>query len=729
MQIANPLKMNDWEIKRFIGVVLTIQIILWGLIGLEAIGLQIPFIRQVVGFIYLTFLPGIVILRILKLHKISSIETLVFSVGLSISFLMFTGFLMNMIYPILGISNPISFLPLIITISFLVLVLCLFSLRDKDISVPNFIDTKNLMSPNVLFLCLIPFLAIFGTFLMNFYQNNILLMILIVIIATIPVFIAFDKIPKNLYPLAIFVIVISLLYHRSLISMYLWGWDINIEYYFSNLVIINSFWNLTIPSNYNAMLSVTMLPPIFYSISNIDLIWTYKIVYPFLFSLVPLGLYCVFQKQTSAKIAFLSVFFLASIFTFYGDLPQLAKQMVAELFFVLLILLMIKKDMNKMKSSLLFLIFGISLVVSHYGSSYIFMLCIIIVWMILALSENARIQGFKNKFYSIFGKKSDKIPKYQFKIDRTISATFVLLFIVFMLTWYMQFSSSSPFNTIVRIGDQIAGSISTEFLNPVAVEGLRFIQEGRPSLLRNITKFLHLVTQLFILIGFVTLLLKYKKMKFEKEYAAFSILAILICVASILVPYFSSSLATTRLYHISLLILAPFFVLGGITFIKALKDIIRSPWTKKNVKDSLKMLSVFLAIFLLFNSGFVYQLFGDNCESISLNITVDYPLFNQEEFSGAKWLDSVKSSDLVYADDYRLLLIANLEEKVGAFPPNAEVPKDSYVYLGTLNIAKSEVIVSNRKGARLIMRKYINSTKITYHRNKVYDNAGSQVYY
>jgi uncharacterized membrane protein len=312
MQISNPLQMNDWGIKKFLKVVLAIQLAMWGVIELDAIGLQIPIIRQFIGFIYLTFIPGILILRILKLHKLGNIETLLYTVGLSIATLMFTGLLMNTFYPFFGISRPISITPLGITISVVVLVLSILSyVRDKNFSDPAHIDVKDVLSSPALFLCLIPFLSIFGTYLVNFHHDNIILMSLIIILALIVLLIGFDKfIPKNLYPLAVFVIAISLLFHRSLISMYIWGTDIHGEYYLSNLVMGNSYWDSTIPYTVNAMLSIVMLPPIYSIISDMSLTWVLKIIYPILFSLVPLGLYRVYQKQTDDKIAFLACFFL-----------------------------------------------------------------------------------------------------------------------------------------------------------------------------------------------------------------------------------------------------------------------------------------------------------------------------------------------------------------------------------------------------------------------------------
>ena len=94
MQLNNPLQMNDWGINKFLKVVVAIQLAMWAVIGLNAVGLQIPIIRQLIGFIYLSFVPGILILRILKLHKLGNIETLLYTVGLSIATLMFTGLFM-----------------------------------------------------------------------------------------------------------------------------------------------------------------------------------------------------------------------------------------------------------------------------------------------------------------------------------------------------------------------------------------------------------------------------------------------------------------------------------------------------------------------------------------------------------------------------------------------------------------------------------------------------------
>ena len=739
MQLHNPFQINDWGIKNFFKVVLAVQLAVWGAIGLDATGLQIPILRQFIGFIYLTFIPGIIILRILKLHKLSNIETLLYTVGLSIATLMFTGLFMNTVYPLVGISGPISLVPLIITISMLVLALCILSyVRDKDFSDPSFIDIKNVLSPPALFLCLIPFLAILGTYLVNFYQNNIILIFLLVIIALIVILIGFDKfIPKNLYPLAVFLIAISLLYHKSLISMYLWGCDIHLEHYLCNLVMWNSCWDSTIPLTYNAMLSIVMLTPIYSIISNMGLTWVFKIIYPLLFSLVPLGLYRVFQKQTNDKIAFLSCFFFISQFTFYGEMLQLARQQIAELFLVLLILLMIDKNMNKITRSSLFIVFGISLAVSHYGLSYTYMFCLISAWLILVLMDSPAIEKFGDDFHSKFSRykreklvgnlKSSKIE------DRTISSTFVLLFIAFTLTWYMYVSSSSTFNAIVGIGDHIASSIFTDFLNPEAAQGLDLILKKTVSPLHDVTKYLHLISQFFIFVGVLTLMLNRKGMKFEREYEAFYLANFMLCFAAIALPYFASSLNVSRLYQITLIFLAPICIIGGITVFKMMHKVVKASWTDKRVRNSLKVLSVFFVIIFLFNSGFVYEVAkDDNSTSISLNMnsTMDYPRFNDQEVLGAKWWYSVKGNDPVYADGNRCLLLGGFKwGQMRRLPRDAnQIPEDSYIYFGTWNVVEERALVWYKIGT-LSTREYINSSDIVDGRSRIYNNGGAQIYY
>ena len=94
-----------------------------------AIGLNIFVFRQIIVFIYLSFIPGFVLLKILKLKETSVLDNILLSVGLSIAFLMFLGLLINELCLTLGISNPLTTIPMTIALSLSTLILFLVSHR------------------------------------------------------------------------------------------------------------------------------------------------------------------------------------------------------------------------------------------------------------------------------------------------------------------------------------------------------------------------------------------------------------------------------------------------------------------------------------------------------------------------------------------------------------------------------------------------------------------------
>ena len=748
MQISNPLQINDWEIKNFLKVILAIQLAMWGVIGLDAICLQIPILRQLICFIYLTFIPGILILRILKLHKLGNIETLLYTVGLSLATLMFTGFFMNIIYPLFGISGPISLIPLIVTISVVVLVLCVFCyVRDKDFDDPSFINVEEVLSPPVLFLCFIPFMAILGTYLVNFHQNNILLMLMIIVIAIVTLLICFDKfIPTNLYPLAIWMIAISLIYHVTLISQYIRATDAVSEYYISNLVISRSFWDWTIIGGSNAVLSNAMLAPIFQHIFNMDLTWVFKIIYPLLFSLTSLGVYSVYLKETkNTKITFLSSFLFISIIPFFHKIPLMTKQSTAEIFVVLLVMVILNTKMRKIKRSLLSIIFAISLIVSHYGTSYLVMFSLIFVLLFLFLTENRSIIEIREKVYFKFIKEKWIINDSNVK-NNAISLYFVLLFIVFTLAWYIYTSGSSTFYAIVHIGDHIAHTLFTQFLSPEHSRGVHIIIKDEASVLRYITKYLYLTTQFLIIVGFLKTALDYKKSKFSIIYIGLSLYFLIILFIAIAISGFAA-MDPSRLFQLSLFFLAPFSVIGGLTIFGMLINVLKMSRTNKKLKYSFNMLSIFLIIFFLFNTGFMYEVVKDHPTSASISqesikkygdildkagFYAGYVVM-QNVFSG-RWLaTNMNSNERIYRGDLvqgypSLTIYGSIDNRyIHKFDNTTKEIGDGYVQLSYANVIEGVGSIWYNALHKMTAYNFTDVYPLLEDKNKIYDNGGSQL--
>lgn len=736
MQIDNPLQVNDWEMGKFLRLVLFVQAAFLIVACLNALGFETPVFTQVIAFVYLTFIPGIVILRALRLHDLSATETLLYSVGLSIAFLMFLGALINILHPYL-VSEPISDVPLTVTVSATVFALCLLSYaRDRDFSRPSFVNIKNAFSFSTFFLCLLPLLSVLGTYLMNFNNNNTLLLILLPILSIIPLVVTFDRIPRKLYPLAIFAVGISLLYHTSFITNNLSGFDIHAEYYFSSLVRMNSYWDSTLPNDLNAMLSITILAPIFSDIGKMSLIWVFKIIYPLLFSLVPLGLYRAFQKQTSDKIAFLSCFLFMSIWVFFSEMVQLARQEIASLFLVLLVLLIADVNLKPTKSrGVLLIVFGFSLIVAHYGLSYVFLFCLLSAWVALRIVKTATIQMLSAGFYRRFSKSQSHTTS-----TVTSSATarnvltrlgFISLFTVSTLVWYLYVSGSSTLNAIVGIGNHIANSILTEFFNPAAAQGLSLLVTVPVSPLHEVNWILYLFFVFSIIIGFLAVVSKNRRMKFGNEYLAFSFASLVVAAACVGVPFFASALNTSRLFQITLFFLAPFCIVGGIALFNELAKALKVRNNGNVAENSLKVLSVFLVVFLLFNSGFVYEVTRDHPTSISLNSSVDGPRFSDAEVHAAVWMTNLSGNTAVWGDAYgHQLLLEFAFWKVQTFWGNTkEVSLDAYIYFRSQNVKGkvmwSEDTYPNNYTSIQDTPFFNNILDIS---NKIYDDGASQIY-
>jgi uncharacterized membrane protein len=695
---------NDWPMKKFLIIAITLQLLFLCLTFLKLNDVTIPILYEIVGFFYLSFLPGILLLRIMRIHKIGSIPAILYSLGLSISFLFLIGFLLNCLLPLFGFFHPITFFNVFISIYSSIAFLTLISyLSDKNFN-SSITISKPAITKVLLLIILPPFLAIIGSYVMNNYNNNIFQILFICYITILVIAFNFIDIKKTYYPIAIFSITLSLLLHTSLISNYVWGWDLQTEIYLADLVLQNAYWNFTQISNYNAMLSITVLAPIYSYMLNMKLVWVFKIVYPILFSFLPLGLYHIYKKQTNNKIAFSASFFFILFFTFYYEIVTIARQEIAEIFFLLLVMIMISSKIKNVKKSLLLIIFGISLAVSHYSLSYIYILFITLSFLIIVFSKK------NHKLYNFFSR---------FETKKTINLTFILFFIIFTLAWYIYVSNSSIFEALINIQNQIITGINKELFNPETSQGMNVLLSSDKSFLHNFSRYLQIFSQILILIGIIKTVTKRKKYNFDNEYLVFTFIAVLILIFSIIIPYFASSLNISRFYHITLIILAPFFIIGGCE----LFNFMLSFWQKNHLKP-FKIVTLLLIVLFLFNSGVIYQLSNEKPSVMALDNNMDFPKFNIYETSSGSWLKNSGGDFPVYADNYRYLLLISKGLNFELLNQNFRINKNSYIYLGRYNTINNEFLINYRKKA-IKEYKYLTFNMQSF--NKIYDNGESRI--
>ena len=218
--------------RAFLYFSLGIQLLMSILIGLDYASIHLPLIRQVVGLGYLGFLPGYVILKSFRFSGSSAIRTSLYSIGLSIAFVMIIGALLSIVVPQTegkpGALLYFYFLSSIILVGLTFLIYFRTKEGPQPPQTPVLRKEKlsSFFKPMSLYLLFIPIFSICGTLIMREYSTNIVMLFVYIMIGFAIILSLFRKIfPVHLYPLALFCIAIALLYQDTLSSVYLNGWD------------------------------------------------------------------------------------------------------------------------------------------------------------------------------------------------------------------------------------------------------------------------------------------------------------------------------------------------------------------------------------------------------------------------------------------------------------------------------------------------------------------------
>ena len=676
--------------RDYLMFIFTIQIAMF-----VVVMLNIPVARQVIGCIYVSFIPGFLVLKILRLNPKSRTNTVLLSVGLSIAFLMFIGLAVNELYPILGVSKPLSIVPLSATIGTVLFVMTLIIYKRDDLatsfSLPSLSHILRI-SP----LVGITLLAVFGASL----ANSLILLLFVLSVTIVVAITVFSKklIPSELYAIVVFVIAISVLFHTGFLSQYLKGYDVLSEFYVFRLTNLNSLWSPTAISvpmtalpdagallGYNGMLSVTILPTVYSNLLNISGEWMFQFGYLLIYSLVPVSMYQMYKQGFGKSAAFLSALYFVIFPRFYGEERR---QIIGEFFLVLLIFLILDRNIKPREKEILLCVFGAALVISHYSISYIFMFGILLAWMIM----------------SIFRRFS--LTKLDLREKQLITTAFVLLIITINIFWYM-FVSPVTGQTLIGFFKNIINSFTSSFSSVGSRGGTvsEFIAPnlGSMSFAYKIDYVVNKIPYLLIIIGFLALFKNYKKININLEYVLMVLASFSILLMILVVPSFAPAFLADRFYHVSLLFLAPVCIYGGVMLLELiLKHVIN---IKSARSVSVRAMCILLIIIFLFKVGFVYAVIGDVARSgqigfasmkISNSSAIQTALYEwyipgQDVYS-AIWLSHMTGNDSkIYADDTASIHVLRaygmtLTKWQYILTSQTTIRHGAYVYLRYLNV-------------------------------------------
>jgi len=308
----------------------------------------------------------------------------------------------------------------------------------------------------------------------------------------------------------------------------------------------------------------------------------------------------------------------------------------------------------------------------------------------------------------------------------------VLIFFTITFAWYIYTSASAPFNAIVEIGEQISTNFLVDFFDPSARTAtvLRGFGGGQASsFVHQIGRTVFYIAEFFIIVGVARMLFKKEYGSFGQEYAVLSVLNLVILMMCMIIPNFARYFRMERFYQISLLFLAPFFVLGGEAVFKFISR-------RRNQALALNLVLFVLIPFFLFETGFIYEVTRDFNYSLPLSmyrmdrILLYRRITDEKEVTAACWLSNHldSSHSLFYGDvistshvltSYGMMSAENLRElsNTTQFTNTA-----SYVYLRGVNTIEGKI-----EGTGILLN-LSDISQIIDNQNIIYSNEDCEIF-
>ncbi|MCK4649614.1 DUF2206 domain-containing protein [Candidatus Pacearchaeota archaeon] len=727
------------------------------------VGLDINqfYIRAILSFIFLITIPGLLIMLMLKIREIGFWEYLVYVIGLSVSFIMFGGLAVNWILPLLNITDePLSLWPILICFNIFLIVFWIIAyIRNKKLSLE--IKSPKLDLTNRIFFIvpmLFPVLSILGAFLLNNHGTNILTMIMLGGIAVYVLLLTIfrKRLNENVFPWGILFIAIAILLMTSLRSWFVSGVDTNSELSILNSIIKIQFWSPEIfRGAYGSMLALTILPSIFYSITSINPHFILKFAEVFIYALTPIIVYLLFKEKSKILSFFAAFFFMSQpMFISWYSIP--IRQQIAFLFFGLMLLIIFRENINTNARKLFFIIFGFSMAVSHYSTTYIALAIFLLVYVFSLIYQK----------YEKIKKKKDKLKHKKTNVYFLTFGLILLLFI-FGFLWYSQATSTSNGinyflkNSFSNLGDlfnedlQAPGhsileqfSISSkksmsnlldEYLLEISEEstesggflfqnsykprikipqGILLTPLGQFKFLHDSKKIFEILGKVLFIIGFFYLIYCFKKDGENKKEKVLAFTFYTLVGFIILLPFISVNYDTSRIFQQSLF-LTSFYSVSGFLCIFLF-------FNKK-----LKLVLLFFIFYFLIFSGFYAQLIGGPDVSLVLNnIGLSYSKFytHKPDIISTNWFFLNNNKNKIYVGSHsygKMLLSENCSSNRISSDIYSGLVLKSYIY-SSYNNKNFGVYTKSFNNIALYLNfptEFLNKNK-----NKVYNNGGSEIF-
>ncbi len=486
-----------------------------------------------------------------------------------------------------------------------------------------------------------------------------------------------DAFADNFYLVLIFAVALSLVLSQTSISPYVMGEDANVEYALFQQVAQQGVWHPQVSMLYNAALTVTILPLIISTVTSLNGITIFKVVYPVLFSIVPLILYRIYRKIMSPAPAFLAVFLFLVFPATYSELTALYREMIAELIMVLLLWIQLSPAIRKLRgTAVLVMLLTLGLVMAHYSMAIIYVILMTCLYVVSRIRRSG-IEGFD-------------------------VSNPLIISLVTALGWFLLVASGIVLERLTLNVVRIVGGLSEFFVpstRPQVVVGALGLSATRPGIIPLIGRATQYSVTACLVLGCVFYLLKRGKSRIENVITPLIGASLGLLLVSIVFPYAGSALNFGRTYQIALLLLSPCFFFGLVKIVNGLQWFLRVVSRHPIRIGAVKSVAiVLLFLYFLFTSGWVWAITRDvptspvleqqrmaKYPNIAVQITYYVDLIFSEDVAAAQWARAYGISDI--CGD--LISGNHVLTSYGGYTPGARLPfcvsNRGYVYVSMSN--------------------------------------------
>jgi uncharacterized membrane protein len=319
----------------------------------------------------LLIVPGLILLRALRVPGQTVSAYPVYVPCASIIVLFGSGLAVDVLGPLVGLATPLRAWPLLVALEGTCLGLLAVSVKvPPDVS----IDWRPLSRPaRYAWPLVIPLVAAAGALRLNAGHGNSVALIAICAVITLLVTAAAvsSRLDEALLQFMLYAAGLAMTWADSLRGEPLYGFDIATEYQRLQQTVTAGVWHPGHPGDaYGAMLSLTVMPAALHELSGLPALLVFKVVFPMIYALFPVAIFCLGRRLLSRRWAFVAAAFTIGQYAF-TEMAGFARQEIALVFFAALIAAMLDTGVSRLSQWALTGLLGVATALSHYSTTYV----------------------------------------------------------------------------------------------------------------------------------------------------------------------------------------------------------------------------------------------------------------------------------------------------------------------------------------------------------------------